>query len=106
MLRYRARRPASLSFAALFSRRSDRAETVSPKIEEGTVQQVSVLWSLVTPKCRPDYASMFIEPCRWEASSEARTWANHQPATPIPFASLVQLVDAEEGNVREERAGV
>lgn len=67
---------------------------------------VSVLWSPVTPKCRQDCASMFIEPCRWEASSEARTWANHQPATPTSFASLVQLVDAEEGNVREERTGV
>lgn len=70
------------------------------------VQQVSVLWSLVTPKCRRVCASMFIEPCRWEASSEARTWANHQPATPTPFVSLMQLVDAEEGNVREERTDV
>lgn len=69
-------------------------------------QRVSVLWSPVTPKCRRDCASMFIEPCRWEASSEALTWANHHPATPTPLASLVQEVDAEEGNVREERAGV
>lgn len=81
---------AALSFAALFSPAGNQScgNCVSQD-RRWPVQQVSVLGPLLRPS-----VGEIVHPC----SSNL----NHQPATPTPFASLVQLVDAE-GNVREDR---